>query len=187
MIIGITGRVGSGKSMLAKIIKSNFKNLIVFDLDEIGHKVLFDEKIKAKLVEEFGKVILDEYQNINRNILGKIVFSNKEKLQALNSISHPEIKAEVLTGMAKSKEKFVIIAGALIKEIGLLDKCNKLVVVDADDNKIKKLIGEKFKTVSPHQQSRKDFLVGADVIIKNNFDEKFFTDVINYFKKILKI
>lgn len=93
-IIGITGGIGTGKSLVSTYLLS--KGYKVIDLDLIARTVV--EKNQPgyfRIVEFFGRDILDSKENINRKKLGEIVFSNGEYLKKLNSITHPLINEEM--------------------------------------------------------------------------------------------
>ena len=93
VIIGITGGIASGKSMVTKIFVDLGAHLI--DWDVLGHEVMEPQKEAWKgIVEYFGREVLNEDQSINREVLGRLVFNEPEKLEKLNQIVHPEIFKE---------------------------------------------------------------------------------------------
>ncbi|MDD2890747.1 MAG: dephospho-CoA kinase, partial [bacterium] len=85
MIIGVTGDIGTGKSTVAKFLKE-FSRGEIINVDKLGWEIL--EKKKTKLIDTFGEKIITRGK-IDRKKLGKIVFNDKNKLQLLNSITHP--------------------------------------------------------------------------------------------------
>jgi len=93
MVIGLTGGIGTGKSTVSQILKD--RGFPVIDLDVISHEVIEFSSVVEKIVQNFGREVLDEDEagncTISREKLGKIIFSDKEKRLALNSIMHPEI------------------------------------------------------------------------------------------------
>ena len=93
MVIGLTGGIGTGKSTVSQILKD--RGFSVIDLDVISHEVIEFSSVVEKIVQNFGREVLDEDEagncTISREKLGKIIFANKEKRLALNSIMHPEI------------------------------------------------------------------------------------------------
>ena len=93
MVIGLTGGIGTGKSTVSQILKD--RGFTVIDLDVISHEVIEFSSVVEKIVQNFGREVLDENEDgnctISREKLGKIIFANKEKRLALNSIMHPEI------------------------------------------------------------------------------------------------
>ncbi|MBL5980796.1 hypothetical protein NAAC61_01055 [Petrotoga sp. 8T1HF07.NaAc.6.1] len=136
MVIGITGPAGSGKSTISKIIKTIYKDkAFIIDVDRLGHEVLTYFFIKEKLKEVFGEGIFDDDNNISRSKLGEIVFSNKEKLELLNQIVHPEIlnKTEQILKEISNKNDIIIVDAALLFKIGLDKLCDKIIYVDAPE------------------------------------------------------
>ena len=93
MVIGLTGGIGTGKSTVSQILKD--RGFSVIDLDVISHEVIEFSSVVEKIVQNFGREVLDEDEagncTISREKLGKIIFADKEKRFALNSIMHPEI------------------------------------------------------------------------------------------------
>lgn len=169
MIIGLTGRVGVGKSFVASLLVQRF-DVLHLDLDVIGHEILLDSAVQDSLMERFGLV--------DRPGLGAIVFSDKKALQDLNAIMHPRMKVYVLDQL-KSAVKPVIISGALLDEIGLLDVCDQIWVVDAPDDVIRDRIGEKFDKIASVQRSRDVYLEEADVVFHNVPDEDIVVEVVS--------
>jgi len=136
MVIGITGPAGSGKSTVSKIIKNIYGDKAsIIDVDRLGHEVLTYFFIKEKLKENFGEEIFDDDNNISRSKLGEIVFSNKEKLELLNKIVHPEIlkKTEQILKKISNKNDIIIVDAALLFKIGLDKLCDKIIYVDAPE------------------------------------------------------
>ena len=93
MVIGLTGGIGTGKSTVSQILKD--RGFTVIDLDVISHEVVKFPSVVEKIIKNFGREVLvdneDENYIVSRKKLGKIIFSDKEKRFALNSIMHPEI------------------------------------------------------------------------------------------------
>ena len=77
IIIGITGRVGVGKTFLVDAYKRKYKETIIFDLDKEGHQCLTLPDIKHKLTINFGDKIFDSNNEIDRKALGNIVFNSQ--------------------------------------------------------------------------------------------------------------
>src|SRR4030042_38837 len=99
-VIGLTGGIGSGKSMVAQFLAE--LGAVIIDADKVGHEV-FKPGTEAwrEVVAAFGKQILNTKGEIDRKKLGEIVFGNPELLSQLNIITHPKINEAV---KAKLKE-----------------------------------------------------------------------------------
>nr|WP_300002792.1 dephospho-CoA kinase [Tissierella sp.] len=107
MVIGLTGGIASGKSTAANFIKNAGYKLI--DADKIARGSM--EKGSPsylKTLECFGEDILDEDREIARGRLGALVFSDKEKLEMLNSITHPFIFQAIKKQIDEYREEDVI-------------------------------------------------------------------------------
>lgn len=116
MVIGLTGGIGTGKSTVSQILQE--KKFPVIDLDTISHEVIKIPKVIEKILENFGKEVLENSGNfenennairISREKLGKIIFENKEKRLLLNSIMHPEILHTMREQISKYKKNNKII------------------------------------------------------------------------------
>ena len=81
MLIAITGKSGSGKSTLAKEYAKELPDCVHIDVDKVSHEVL--ETIKDDLVKIYGDIILKEDGSLNRIVLGDLIFSDREKYDAL--------------------------------------------------------------------------------------------------------
>lgn len=137
-IIGITGGTGSGKGYISDHLKS--LGAYHLDADVVGHQIIkkgqlaFDE-----IVDYFGAVILGDDGEIARKSLGKIVFSDAEKLQILNRCTHKYIQQYIVNEIASiknSKEVYpaFLIDAPLLLEGGLVDLCDEIVVVFAPES-----------------------------------------------------
>ena len=90
VIIGITGRIGSGKS----VIRNWFQNqgAVVIDVDQVAHRYLEpDQETYQEVIQAFGEGILDSDGQINRSRLGNLVFQSPDQLERLNRIIHPPL------------------------------------------------------------------------------------------------
>lgn len=133
VVIGIFGKIGTGKSLVAEIFsrKYGFSHI---NVDKIGHCVLAEKK--KKIVSVFGSKILDKEGNIDRKILGDIVFLDPEKNFLLTSIVHPIMKKKVERIVKDSKENRFVIDAALLFEIGLDEFSDFLIKVEAPEKLI---------------------------------------------------
>ena len=131
MLIGLTGLTGAGKSLAAGLLKS--RGFYIIDGDKVGHRVTACPEILEKIRAVFGNGVINSDGSLNRRALGDIVFSDPEKLKALNAITHPAIKAEVLREAAKQGETPVVIDGAVIKECGLAECCAAVLRITAPE------------------------------------------------------
>ncbi|MDA3615474.1 dephospho-CoA kinase [Polluticaenibacter yanchengensis] len=90
--IGITGGIGSGKSVVSKILETY--EIPVYNADKEARIIIdTNEKVREGLINAFGEEVYIK-ETLNRALLSKIVFNNPEKLKILNSITHPVVISE---------------------------------------------------------------------------------------------
>ncbi len=136
MLIGLTGGIASGKSLAAEELKRLAAHII--DADEIAREVVKPASPACnKIVKEFGEKIINPDKTLNRKALGKIVFSNPLLRKRLEQITHPrildEIDKRILAIQDKDQKAMIIIDAALLIEVGLHKKMDKVIVVYADE------------------------------------------------------
>lgn len=99
--VGLTGSIACGKSFIGKLFL--VYRVPIIDSDIISREIVsphYSNSVLGELSKAFGKAVLQEDGNLNRALLRSIVFSDQSKLQTLNAITHPAIKArtnELLT------------------------------------------------------------------------------------------
>lgn len=129
-VIGITGGIGSGKSLVAKILKEKY-NAIVLDTDGIAREQMEPDGIcYPEVVEYFGSEILSEDGTIDRKKLAVIVFDDPDKLQKLNELTHPKVLVAVNEVIKTLREKktvpYIIVETALMIESGYDHICDEV-------------------------------------------------------------
>lgn len=138
LIVGLTGGIGTGKSTVSSQLKDKYK-LRVIDADLIAKQVVFPGKSAyKKVVAEFGSEIpnlVNDDKSLNRDVLGRYVFGNKQRLSRLNRIVHPAVKWEIgyqIIWTYVHLYKLVILDVPLLFESGLDLICGKIITVTCD-------------------------------------------------------
>lgn len=139
------GRIGSGKTTASSFFPSNWK---IINVDDLGHTLLKKPLIQKQLLVAFGETIFDEPHTISRKKLASIVFTNKKKLNVLNSIIHPPLKKEVERRM--HTQKHIVLDCALLLALGLEKKCTHVIEIHAPQN----VLFERLKNKYTKQQQR---------------------------------
>ncbi|WP_461766454.1 dephospho-CoA kinase [Pseudothermotoga sp.] len=185
LVVGLTGRTGSGKSTVANMLKQFGASVI--DVDKIGHEVLQDESVKEELRQLFGSEIFSG-DEIDRVKLGRIVFDDEEKLKALEKIVHPLIRERVSKRL-ESMSGVVVLDAAILKRIGLDKLCDAIITVKCDDEKIIERLRAKGLT---EVEIKKRLFAQRDIseegfIVENDSDiESLREKVIHIYKQLLK-
>ncbi|WP_315168295.1 dephospho-CoA kinase [Metaclostridioides mangenotii] len=141
LILGLTGNIGCGKSSLSKIFIRN--GIDVIDADKVAREIMEDENFLEKIYEEFGCEILNDNKTLNRKKLGSIVFKDEERLEKLNSLTHPMIQEVILSRIEyfkNLKKSITVIDAAVLIEHGYTKIVDKLLVVTCNiDEQIRRV------------------------------------------------
>ncbi len=194
MIIGLTGGIGSGKSVVGNFFTE--LGIDVIDADLISRNILDTNKKARKLfVKSFGNEFIDKKGNVNREQLRTTIFDDKEKKMSLESIIHPLVREEIINFTEQSKSIYKIVMVPLIYETQSSNFYEKIIVIDCDeqeqieraskrDGKSKENILSIIKT----QASRNERNSIADFIILNDSSiEDLRLKVIQIHQKLLGI
>jgi dephospho-CoA kinase len=128
-MIGLTGGIGSGKSVVAKIFTT--LGIPVFNADEAAKHIMQNNpEMKAKLIEQFGSSIYDA-SGLQKEKLAAIVFNDPFQLQLLNAIVHPVTIQAAKDWAANQTSPYVIKEAALIFESAAADGLFKVIGVTA--------------------------------------------------------
>jgi len=179
-LIGLTGNVATGKSLVARILSDLGAHVI--DADALVHELERQgTPVYDAVVAEFGADILRADGEIDRAKLGSLVFSDPEALRRLEIIVHPAVGAEIerrLSGFRPPTSNIrtvVVIEAVKLIEAGLDKRCDALWVVTCRPGlQLDRLVhtrglGERdarLRIVVQPPQSEKAAL--ADVLIENN-------------------
>ncbi len=192
-IIGITGGIGSGKSRVLHLLQTEYQAYIV-EADSLAHKLMQKEQPAYNWIcETFGTDIVGTDGELDRTILGKIVFGNEKKLQQLNAIVHPAVKQYIKEDIAyhrkKEDVKYYIIEAALLIEDGYKDICDELWYIYADKEiRISRLLSgrggtrQKWISVMENQADDDFYIQNCEHIVNNNDD---FVKTANVVKELL--
>lgn len=182
LIVGLTGGVASGKSVVSQVWKEEGAYLI--DADRIAREVVQPRTPAWKaLVKAFGKEILQEDGSIHRKKLATRVFSNPVERELLNRILHPRIKREIdrrIKGIGqKGPKAIVVIDAALLVETGYYRDVDKVVVVTSTKKqqierlrRREQMAQEMARGIIDSQISGEERIKVADIIIRNEGSRK---------------
>ena len=129
IIVGLTGGIGTGKTVVATIF--NQLGIPVYDTDIQAKKLYKNATIKSECVKLFGHNIIDQSGEVNLHAVGKIIFTNSDLLKKINSIIHPAVFEDILLWKKKFNAPYAIIESAILFESGLNLNINKVISVVA--------------------------------------------------------
>ena len=114
--IGLTGGIGSGKTIIAKIFE--LLDVPVYYADEASKRLYHtDKELMMNIKKHFGEEVYTNDQ-LNRSRLAEMVFNSPEKLELLNSLVHPPTIRDAEQWMNRQTTPYIIKEAALIFESG---------------------------------------------------------------------
>lgn len=141
-VIGLTGSIGAGKTLVAEILAS--LGCLVSDSDALARAALADPAIRAQLVAWWGSTVLNSQGEINRSAVASIIFAApsattaqqaaaKQDRLRLEALSHPWIalRRNELFAAALPSTKALVIEAPLLLESAMQDQCDAIWMVDA--------------------------------------------------------
>ena len=131
-VIAITGGIGSGKSVVSRILRT--MGYSVYDCDENARRLMdTSPSIKLQLNDRICINAVSEDGVINRNLISQIVFNNPEKLIRLNSIVHRHVAEDLKHCIATSEQPIFFFETAILESEGLESLTNGVWFVMASD------------------------------------------------------
>ncbi|XP_044253000.1 bifunctional coenzyme A synthase-like [Tribolium madens] len=178
-VIGLTGGVASGKSGVANWLKHHEAEIINCDL--IGHDAYKSGRpCHEKIVNCFGDSVLTSEGEIDRKVLGSIVFSDSEALRKLNGLVWPAIADEVQKMIKNSKNRVVVVEAAVLLTAGWQRFCHEIwCTLVPRDEAVKRLIARNKLTEEQaiaridSQPSNKAYVEEANVVLCPLWDVEF--------------
>ncbi|WP_210375691.1 dephospho-CoA kinase [Borreliella garinii] len=175
LIIGITGRIASGKDTVSKII-SNKYGFYEISADKLGHLVLHEKK--EELVKIFGQKILNTRNEIDRLLIRNLVFNDNKELKKLESISHPIIFNKIKKILIQKQSTKIIINAALLFKINLEKLCDYIIVVKANTPIIKNRLSYSMPSIDSNIIN-KILEIQKDIFFKKNIINLKIINIIN--------
>ena len=181
--IGLTGGIASGKSTIADYIKK-YKDIPILDADQYSRELIKPQSnCYEKVLAYFGPQIVDEYSSenqINRELLKKIIFENSKHRKWIQNLLHPLIKEKMIEKCNQfEKNKILLLVIPLLFEAKFTDLCTEIWLVKCpreiqkkrlmSRNKISDNEAEKIINLQLNFEDKSKF---SDVILDNSDNQK---------------
>jgi dephospho-CoA kinase len=174
--IGITGGIGSGKSLVCKIFMQ--LGVPVYDADSHAKNLMTTDGILISgIKKEFGDLAYHTDGGLNRVYLANHVFNDENKLAALNGLVHPRVQVDYERWVQQhGASKYVLKEAALLFEAGSNKALDKIIVVHAPEAlRIRRVMVsdahrtvEQIKGIVGKQMPEDEKLQRADFVIVND-------------------
>ncbi|XP_055382554.1 bifunctional coenzyme A synthase [Condylostylus longicornis] len=179
-IIGLTGSIGSGKSVMAQRLGE--MGAFVIDCDKVAHEV-YEPGTPAyeSIIAHFGRDIIDSNNKIDRKKLGAIVFNDSKELEILNNLVWPAIMKEVKRKISELKDvKIVVLEAALLLRAGWEKECHEVWSMIISPNTAIKRVQERNKLSEEEARKRienqphnKEFVKKSNVIFSSEWSYEY--------------
>lgn len=174
MIVGLTGGIASGKSTVSNLFRKY--GIEIVDADKVAKEVSEKKESIEKISNIFGKDILDSDGKIVREKLREKAFKNRELLQELNKIIHPQVMEYFKRKKEEnSKDEILIFDIPLLYETKMEYLCDKIIVVGVDVQKqIRRVVArdgsseELAKKIIFNQMPLDEKIKKTDIVIMND-------------------
>ena len=133
-VIGLTGSIATGKTTIGKMC-NHFK-IPVHDSDKTVHELIGPKGAAVPMIVDLFGDIRNPENGIDREKLGRIVFSNFEEKKALESVIHPLVETnrnKFLARMRGQRQKMVVVDIPLLFETGCEVFCDSIICVWAPE------------------------------------------------------
>ena len=172
-VIGLTGNIASGKSVIRKMLEH--LGAYGIDADALSHRAMAKDAPGYKpVVDTFGKWILGPDGEIDRNKLGRVVFKDPVALQGLEKIVHPMVVLAINRIIEHASQQVIVIEAIKLIESGLAEDCDSIWAVysfpeqqQARLVKNRDMEAEEARQRIESQSPQEDKVAEAQVVIKN--------------------
>jgi dephospho-CoA kinase len=182
ILVGLTGGMGSGKSLAAKFFAEQGAHII--DADQLSRELVRPGHPALKeIVDAFGEDILEPSGNLDREALAKIIFDDTENKSAVEAILHPKVivreQEKYLSISASYPSAIVIVDTALLIESGNYKNVDKVIVVQSiEEQQVQRILSRGFQSYDQaiarikNQMSFEEKSKYADYILDNQSQEE---------------
>jgi dephospho-CoA kinase len=188
--VGITGGIGSGKSLVCRIFSC--LQVPVYNADERAKLIMnHDDTLKSEIVALFGP---EAYENgkLNRSHLSKIAFHQPQILEKLNALVHPKVGQDFRHWLVEQDSAMVIKEAALFFETGSYREMNYMITVSAPDPiklaRVKRRDPHRteanIKAIMEKQLSDQEKTSQSDYVIMNNEKVLLIPQVLSIYKEL---
>ena len=194
MLIGLTGGIGSGKSLAGDFFKS--KNIEVIDADDLAHNALSKNgKGYIEFLDVFGETFLDENSEIDRKALREYIFKNPEMKNRLEEIVHPIVQDGILSFINNSNSAYRVIIVPLIAETKsssfydrvLAIECNIHIQVKRASKRDNSSEDQILKIIQSQASAEDRNKIANDVVKNNGTKEEFIMSLEDIHSKYLML
>ncbi len=189
--VGLTGGIGSGKSVVARVLE--VMGVPVFNADEEARALMHQDPVRERIMAAFGKAVYAE-GSLQRKELARIVFGDPRKLAALNAIVHPAVRDRFNDWAGEQVAPYVVMEAAILTETSGHQSFDHRVVVSAPEELRLKRVMERdhaseadVRARMRNQAREEDRLAHADTVLLNDGSRLLVPQVVELHEHLLKL
>ncbi|MGP1514953.1 MAG: dephospho-CoA kinase [Bacteroidales bacterium] len=191
LVIGLTGSIGSGKTLIAKVFKH--LGVPVYLSDQEAKKLYLRDNVIAQIKDMFSQEVMTDGQ-VNKRKLAELVFKDKKQLNKLNNCIHPLVKQDFEQWVGKQRAPYVIMESAIIYEAGWDAMFDKIISVSTPmnlmlervqvrDNQTKEQVMRRIANQIPPEEKNNQ----SDYVIINDNNQLVIPQIIKVHRNLLSI
>lgn len=132
-IIGLTGGIATGKTTVSRYLEQKY-HLPILDADLYAREaVAIDSPILQAIYQRYGDVVKLPDGNLNRRALGKIIFTQPQEKEWLESQIHPYVRDRFTSALATLNHPLIVLVIPLLFEANMTDLVNEIWVVASSE------------------------------------------------------
>lgn len=190
--VGVTGGIGTGKSLVCSIFK--VLQVPVFEADLVAKNLMnSDNKIREDLIALLGENVYSGQGTLNKKRIAEIIFNDKEIIQKVNQIIHPAVRNSFISWWQQQNTDYIIQEAAILFESGAYKLMDYNILITAPEElRIKRVMKRDGATKQQvlarmaNQWNDEEKIKLADFIIYNDESNFLVTQVLEIHKKILE-
>lgn len=180
LVIGVTGGIGSGKSVATDWFAA--QGIVIIDADVIAREVVAKgQPALLQIQRQFGDKLMTASGELDRGAMRAHVFAHPEELKKLEAIIHPAVRAQAQQQLAHASSAYVMLSAPLLLEgankgaaVSLASLCQRILVIDVPEQlqleraaQRDQQSHEKIRAIMDKQLSRQHRLQQADDVVVN--------------------
>ena len=173
-IIGVTGGMGSGKSVVSHLLR--LMDVPVYDCDREAKRLMYESvAIREALTEAIGAEVYDAAGQLNRSYLASYMFGDAERVAQVNRIVHPVVRADFKAWAQQSGMSVVAVESAILFEAGMAADVDAVWAVHAaEDVRLQRAVkrdashAEAVRSRMRSQLSEQEYVERADKVVCND-------------------
>lgn len=190
MRVGLTGNIGSGKTLVSKVFQT--LGIPVFYADQVGRTLLSSPLVMEAIVRHFGENLIGDDACLDRKRLGQIVFSDPDARNWLNNLIHPKVWEAFETWHQEQNAIYTLHEAAILVEHGYSTRFDKVILITAPESirmhrvMTRDGIDEKaFRERANAQWSEEQLLSFSDFVIQNDGNTALLPQVLEIHQQLM--